>query len=126
VEFHNVGELIRYHRRVSRLTQETLAKQAGVSASWLSLVEAGLRLRPDPDMLRNVARALDVDADVVLELAGYQVPPPLTPRDRKMSTILREALAIAERLERDHGHPSESEPSVRRLARSLVGAGVQF
>src|SRR5580700_7696259 len=61
------GTRIRLHRRRAGLTQEVLAGLAGVSPSWISQVERGVRA---PDSLRcliPVARVLRVNVIDLIE-----------------------------------------------------------
>ena len=59
--------VIRQLRERKNLTQEELAKKAGITRSHLSLLEAGHRRNPSLDVLKRLARALGVP---VTELLG--------------------------------------------------------
>lgn len=63
-----VGESIRALRAAAGLMQRELADRVGISASMLSLVEAGKR-EPSIGVLRAVGRALDIPTSVLFALA---------------------------------------------------------
>lgn len=54
-----VGENVRQARVASGLTQEELAKKAGLSVAYVSLIERGQRLTP-LDTLADLGAALSV------------------------------------------------------------------
>jgi transcriptional regulator with XRE-family HTH domain len=70
-----VGRRIRAHRRRLGLTQEVLAGRAGVSPSWLSQVERGVRSGGLRTLL-PVARELGVDLAVLVDTPRKRVPGP--------------------------------------------------
>jgi transcriptional regulator with XRE-family HTH domain len=70
-----VGRRIRAHRRRLGLTQEVLAGRAGVSPSWLSQVERGVRSGGLRTLL-PVARELGVDLAVLIDTPRKRVPGP--------------------------------------------------
>lgn len=59
------GRCIRRHRKFKKWTQEALAEKAGISVSFLGHVERGTR-KASMETLVNIARALDVSADILL------------------------------------------------------------
>jgi transcriptional regulator with XRE-family HTH domain len=61
-----LGEQIRSLRHQARLSQEKLARAAGISRIALSMVELG-RQRPSPAMLRRLAEAFHIEPE---QLAG--------------------------------------------------------
>lgn len=61
----DVGSNVRTHRKASGLTQEELAKKAGISVSYVSLIERGGRLAP-LDTLYSIGAALKVPALLLL------------------------------------------------------------
>lgn len=63
-----VGEAIRSLRAAAGLMQRELAERVGISASMLSLVEAGKR-EPTIALLRSVGRALDIPTNVLFAVA---------------------------------------------------------
>ena len=54
-------------RERNRLTQEQLAKRAKITRSHLSLLEAGHRKNPSLEVLKRLARALNVPVGELLE-----------------------------------------------------------
>ena len=70
-----VGRRIRAHRRRLGLTQEVLAGRAGVSPSWLSQVERGVRSGGLRTLL-PIARELGVDLAVLVDTPRKRVPGP--------------------------------------------------
>lgn len=68
-----LGELLRYWRRVRKLSQLECALEAEVSARHLSFVETG-RSRPGRDMVMRLAEVLDLplrDRNALLHAAGF-------------------------------------------------------
>ncbi len=70
-----VGRRIRSYRRRLGLTQEVLAGRAGVSPSWLSQVERGVRTGGLRTLL-PIARELGVDLAVLVDTPRMRVPGP--------------------------------------------------
>jgi transcriptional regulator with XRE-family HTH domain len=70
-----VGRRIRAHRRRLGLTQEVLAGRAGVSPSWLSQVERGVRSGGLRTLL-PIARELGIDLAVLVDTPRLRVPGP--------------------------------------------------
>ena len=54
-----IGKQIRYLRRIKDISQETLAKQCGVTVGWIGRIERGVHL-PNIKLLLKIARALQV------------------------------------------------------------------
>ena len=54
-----IGKQIRYLRRIKDISQETLAKQTGVTVGWIGRIERGVHL-PNIRLLVKIARALQV------------------------------------------------------------------
>ena len=54
-----IGKQIRYLRRIKDVSQETLAKQTGVTIGWIGRVERGIHM-PNIRLLVKIARALQV------------------------------------------------------------------
>lgn len=67
-----LGQKIAELREARGLTQEELAKLAGVDKSYISLLEAGRRgAKANLETISKLARALRVSADELLAAAGY-------------------------------------------------------
>ena len=61
-----VAKNIIYYRKSVGLSQENLAKRSGVSRSHLGKIE-NARYSMNIDTIEKIARALDVEADVLFE-----------------------------------------------------------
>ena len=66
----NVGHAIRLCRRQRGITQTELAKKAGVSVSYLSLLERGERSDPSLTTLEGISDALEIPLSLVFFLAS--------------------------------------------------------
>ena len=91
-----VGEYIRSLRASAGLNQRELADRVGISASMLSLVEAGRR-EPTIKLLRDIGRALNIPTAALFavaleEAAGDEVEPRLAEKHREMSENLLAAV----------------------------------
>jgi transcriptional regulator with XRE-family HTH domain len=54
-----IGKQIRYLRRIKDISQETLAKQVGVTVGWIGRIERGIHM-PNIKLLVKIARAMQV------------------------------------------------------------------
>lgn len=71
-------------RRVAGLRREELARLAGISEPYLVRLEQGVDRHPSPQVLRSLARALELDADASAHLhalAGPAAPVPPSPTE---------------------------------------------
>lgn len=64
-----LGEFIRLQRGLAHLTLRQLAELSEVSNAYLSQVERGLYM-PSAQVLKNVAKALDLSAETLYARAG--------------------------------------------------------
>jgi transcriptional regulator with XRE-family HTH domain len=64
----SMAEKIKGARRLRRLTQLELAERAGVAQSVVSKLERGTLTNPSTDVLRRLARALNVSMDYLAGL----------------------------------------------------------
>ena len=62
-----LSTLIRRLREAQRLTQEELAKKAGVTQGYIAQLERGLRKNPSLPALKKLAKALGVPMTELLE-----------------------------------------------------------
>jgi predicted ATPase/DNA-binding XRE family transcriptional regulator len=76
------GELLRRHRRAAGLSQEDLARRAGLSVDAIAALERGRRRAPRQLTVRLLAEALGLDpaAQSAFVAASNESAPPLTPR----------------------------------------------
>lgn len=65
------GSYLRQRRHTLGLSLQLLAQQTGVSASYLSRVERGLRNPPGPALLKRLAPVLQVEYTDLLHEAGH-------------------------------------------------------
>lgn len=72
-QWESVGEFIAERRRAAELSLRQLAERAGVSNPYLSQIERGLR-KPSAEVLQQVAKALQVSAEVLYIRAGILDP----------------------------------------------------
>ena len=93
------GRTIRQSRLNANLTQEDVAKQAGVTREWLSLVERDGIKQPGWDNLVGVARVLGLQPEAVLAEAGYRVDVP-PPEERDLNQMLAELERMVEEIKR--------------------------
>lgn len=71
VEREQLGEKVRRLRRQRLLTQEQLAKEAGIAPSTVYMIEAGRgRSYPQFGTLRKLARALDIEPEELVRTEG--------------------------------------------------------
>jgi len=61
-----LGAVVRRLRRQHDLTQEQLARRAGLDQGHLSQIESGKRANPSAAVLKKLARALDVEIGELL------------------------------------------------------------
>jgi transcriptional regulator with XRE-family HTH domain len=62
-----LGAVIRRLRRQADLTQEALARRAGITQGHLSKLEAGVRAAPTIHTIKGLARALGVPVGALLD-----------------------------------------------------------
>jgi len=67
--WRDLGEFIREQRKLGELSLRKLSEQAGVSNPYLSQIERGLR-KPSAEVLRRVARALEISSEELYVRAG--------------------------------------------------------
>jgi transcriptional regulator with XRE-family HTH domain len=67
--WRDLGEFIREQRNLGQLSLRKLSEQAGVSNPYLSQIERGLR-KPSAEVLRRVARALEISSEELYVRAG--------------------------------------------------------
>lgn len=77
-------------------SQEDLAREAGVTRSWIKKLELSQMKTPGADKLARIARALGIDPRRLLDLAGIALP--------------EDSLSL---------HPERFDPAVVRLAEDL-------
>lgn len=68
----NFGSVVKNRRKQLELTQMVLATNAGISQSYLSKIETGKATSPAIEAVVNLATALDLNSQFLLETAGYE------------------------------------------------------
>src|SRR5579883_857841 len=71
--YHALGRRLAEARRALGRSQRDIAQEARISPGYLPRIETG-RNRPDPLVLRSLARVLNLDYDELAALAGYRSP----------------------------------------------------
>jgi transcriptional regulator with XRE-family HTH domain len=66
-----VGQLIREQREANGLSVRGLAAAAQVDSTWLSRVEHGIYVNPDPRNLHRLAKVLDMETIDLFTAADY-------------------------------------------------------
>ena len=69
----DIGSFIKGQREAAQVSVRQLAEKAGVSNPYLSQIERGLR-KPSADVLKQIAKALRVSAEVLYVQAGILEP----------------------------------------------------
>jgi transcriptional regulator with XRE-family HTH domain len=88
-----LGTAIRIVRQAKGLRSGQLAKAAGMSAPFLSLVESG-RKQPSLEMLRRIAGALEVPSEALILLA-HPTSLKLKVSDAEIDGLTRSVRALA-------------------------------
>jgi transcriptional regulator with XRE-family HTH domain len=68
----SLGALLRQRRRQLEITQQQVARRAGVRANYIGYLERNMR-RPSTNVLAKLARVLDLDREQLFFLAHPQV-----------------------------------------------------
>lgn len=84
-----IGEFIRSKRKEGKLTLKQLAKEIGLSHTYLSQIELGDR-KASPEVLRQLSEALNVSYSELMEVAGY------TKESDKIEMMMTELLTFNE------------------------------
>ncbi len=65
------GQYLRRLRLEQKLSLREVAQQAGISNSYIALIEKGLRKSPGAEILKKLAPIYDVPVKDLLKAAGY-------------------------------------------------------
>lgn len=82
----NVGEKIKELREKTKMSRSDFAKVAGISASYLSEIERGLK-KPTLNILNKISQAFNVK---ISEIIGETPGTPLTPELKEIVETLRD------------------------------------
>ena len=91
-----LGEFLRTQRRIAGLSLRQLANATSVSNAYLSQIERG-KHKPSIDILRAVARGLNVSAETLLDQVGLFEDPPESRGDDRARVPDAEAAILADR-----------------------------
>jgi transcriptional regulator with XRE-family HTH domain len=131
-----LGAVIRAARKTVGLSQLGLGEEVGVPNSTILRLERGENLNPRPDLLADIANALQVDLADLFALAGYSAPrqlpnlqPYLRTKYRDLSERdIAEITKYAERLMKQRGidpggpAPGEDEIDEPLVRKKVTGA----
>ena len=104
-----VGQLIRERRNEQGLSVRGLAAAARVDSTWLSRVEHGIYVNPDPRYLHRLAQVLEMETMDLFTAADYAELPGFAPYFRSKYDLPPEAIQqlqahfelLAEKYDRD-------------------------
>tara|TARA_A100001015_G_scaffold108466_1_gene120308 strand:- start:12595 stop:13197 length:603 start_codon:yes stop_codon:yes gene_type:complete len=82
-----INELIRYERKKSDFTLVKLAEKTGISYSKLVRIELGKIIQPDPEELRRLSKALNLEFNQLLSVAGFEFESNNDQENKTMSKI---------------------------------------
>jgi transcriptional regulator with XRE-family HTH domain len=113
------GALIREGRQRKGWTQDRLVDESGVSRATITRWEAGDARRPDPEQVRAVCLALDIDPRRAAVALGYLSPDEAAPVVRDGTPLSAEETEILDIL-RNPEIPSRRKAALVELLRSLA------
>ncbi|MGG3887802.1 helix-turn-helix domain-containing protein [Metabacillus fastidiosus] len=73
----DLGSCIREMREEKGLSGRELARRSNISQAYLSQLERGENKKPSPEIIKKIAKGLDVDYNELMTLAGYLYEPHL-------------------------------------------------
>ncbi|MER5217964.1 helix-turn-helix transcriptional regulator [Streptomyces sp. NPDC002838] len=79
-------------RRVAGLRRDEPARLAGISEPYLIRLEQGVDRHPSPQVVRALARALELDADATAHLFALAVPDPMRPSETEVTAHVHQLL----------------------------------
>jgi transcriptional regulator with XRE-family HTH domain len=68
---NRLAEIVKSARHERGLTVRALGQQIGIHHSSITRLERGEFLRPTPDFLKRIARALELELSDLFHLAGH-------------------------------------------------------
>jgi transcriptional regulator with XRE-family HTH domain len=95
---YQLGEIIRRHREINRLTLRQFAALAGISNPYLSQIERGLRT-PSAEVVQAIAKSLEIKLDDLYAEAGITEKPEPVDKDgrARMEAVLLADPALSAR-----------------------------
>lgn len=94
-----VGEYIKKKRTEMGISQRELAQSANISNAEISRIESGMRKQPSPDVLKNIATALNIFCEKLYMIAGYINDNPDIPESLPQSNTLDVSFLTKEEIE---------------------------
>ncbi|MEU8706827.1 helix-turn-helix transcriptional regulator [Streptomyces sp. NPDC048565] len=88
----HAGRPIPGRRRVAGLRREELAQLAGISEPYLTRLEQGVDRHPSPQVLRALARALELDADTTAYVLALAAPGPVRVSETEVTRDVHQLL----------------------------------
>lgn len=67
----SLADVVAERRRAMKRTQRQVAKEVGISAGYLGMIEAGKVGIPSPDVMASLARVLGMPENELLQSVGY-------------------------------------------------------
>jgi transcriptional regulator with XRE-family HTH domain len=64
-EIVNIGERVKYHREIKKLTQRELADKIGISHEWICKIERGKAKNVTLSLLVSIANNLGVELEQI-------------------------------------------------------------
>lgn len=100
----SLGEYIREKRKEKDMSQRDLAAASGISNAEISRIESGKRKEPSSSFLKELAKALNVPAKEILEVAGV-----IDAQDSNSTSMSSTGFSVTESNYLDVGDLSQSE-----------------
>src|SRR3989344_5373143 len=91
-----LGILVKFHRKQRGLTQEELGRMAGLSHSYITLIERGLRKNVGIDNIKKMADIFKLDEQmrqIFYQSAGYYAPVINQPNKKSKYSFLFDELS---------------------------------
>lgn len=88
-----LGGKLRQVRDLRRQPLTAVATAAEISTAYLQKLEAGAVKQPSPNVLNQLAKALDMDYAELMRLAGYIIPNEVGGAGKKLRNELTHALS---------------------------------
>jgi transcriptional regulator with XRE-family HTH domain len=107
------GDFVLAQRKMARLSQRQLARESGVSDSYLSQMERGM-YRPSPEVMKSLAQALGLSPYVFYAFFGLLDD---DEEARERSVDVEEAIG------RDRRLTSDAKQALAAMYRALVAGG---
>lgn len=73
-----LGPVLKNARTRKALSLRDVERETGISNGHLSLLESGSVQQPSPNLLEKLSSLYGVSYSLLLELAGYRLPDPVT------------------------------------------------